>query len=280
MHYSSFLHDHQRALAKAMARRGMQPAEIRRQLQAKSEFTGETSPVAVSEDEIKVLVEEIRELLRQAASVRARNTEPAGFIRGEPVLLSLNLDADDDGKPVWIQLAKPGTFKGHPSGKPFTLDRGVFEQAIKNFRGNRDGRLPVDFEHASEQAATEGSIPTSGAPAQGWIVDLAIRPDGNLWALVEWGELAQQYIREGKYRYISPAIHLRMKDRVSGQEIGAYISSAGLTNQPFLDGMQPLAASMKSHTALTSKLMSEKGLGYRAAADEAARMIRAELGGT
>jgi hypothetical protein len=33
-----------------------------------------------------------------------------------------------------------------------------------------------------------------------------------------------------------------MKDRETGLEIGAYVSSAGLTNQPFLDGMRPLAA--------------------------------------
>lgn len=164
---------------------------------------------------------------------------------GESMNLALKpeeLGTDEDPKPVWIQLAKPGTFKGHPSGKPFTLNRAVFEQAVRNFKANKDGRLPIDFEHASEQAPTEGSTPITGAPAQGWIVDLALRPDGNLWALVEWGPLARQYIKEGQYRFISPAIHLRMKDRETGADIGAYISSAGLTNQPFLDGMQPLAA--------------------------------------
>lgn len=218
---------------------------------------------------------------------RASMLDALGLCLGEglPIRLSAS-DADDDAEPVWIQLAKPGTFKGHPSGKPFTLNRSVFEQIVTNFRGNKDGRLPIDFEHASEQASSEGTIPQGGAPAQGWIVDMKIGDDGNLYAKVEWGTLARQYIREGQYRFISPAIHLRMKDRETGQDIGAYVSSAGLTNQPFLDGMRPLAArrdgggvapEVLSHTALTARLMRE-GTTYRDAQDEAARLLRAEVG--
>lgn len=165
---------------------------------------------------------------------------------------AIQLTADDapiaagDGvpqpRPVWIQLARQGAFAGHPSGRPFKLDRRAFETMIANFKANKDRRLPIDFEHASEQRPEDGSIPVAGAPAQGWIVDLSIRDDGNLWALVEWGDLARTYIREGKYRFISPAFHLKFQDRVTGRECGPYLSSAGLTNQPFLDGMQPLAA--------------------------------------
>lgn len=162
---------------------------------------------------------------------------------GMPVLCTLDEGGTDDApKPVWIQLAKPGTFRGHPSGRAFTLDAKLFREMITNFKANEDGRLPIDFEHASEQDPTDGTIPTTGAPAQGWIVDMALRPDGNLWAKVEWSALARQYIREGKYRFISPAIHFEMKDRVTGKNIGAYCSSAGLTNAPFLSGMEPLAA--------------------------------------
>jgi hypothetical protein len=236
----------------------------------------------LSTSEVEALVAQVQEHRRQdAASVLARS-QPSGFCRGEALQLSLDA-GDDDGEPVWIQLAKPGTFRGHPSGKPFTLNRSVFEQIIANFRGNKDGRLPIDFEHASEQDSAEGSIPMSGAPAQGWIVDMKIEVDGNLWAKVEWGKLAREYIREGQYRYISPAIHLRMKDRETGLEIGAYVSSAGLTNQPFLDGMRPLAARrdgggivdapVLSHTALTAKLVRE-GVPYRQAQDEASRQLR------
>jgi hypothetical protein len=193
--------------------------------------------------------------------------------------------AGEPAEPVWIQLAKQGTFSGHPSGKVFKLDTTIFKQIVTNFRGNKDGRLPIDFEHACEQDPTEGSIPMTGSPAQGWIVDMAIRPDGNLWAKVEWGTLARQYIRGGQYRFISPAIHFAMKDRVTGRPIGAYISSAGLTNQPFLDGMQPLAASATSPaklglTATIARVMADERLPYRKAEERAIELLRQDLAAT
>jgi hypothetical protein len=152
------------------------------------------------------------------------------------------LGGDAEGaKPVWIQIAKSGTFAGHPSG-PFRLDEAVFADIVKNFYATENRAVPIDFEHASEAPATDGSIPTEGAPAQGWIRELKI-VGSDLWALVEWGELARAYIREGKYRFISPAIRFNARDRVTGKIIGARLTSAGLTNSPFLDGMAPLTAS-------------------------------------
>lgn len=152
-------------------------------------------------------------------------------------------DKGSDGE-VWIQLAKPGEFRGHGQGA-FRLDSSVFSTLIDNFRANENGEIPIDFEHASEMPPQAGSIPFSGAPAQGWIRDLKVQ-DGNLMALVKWGELARDYIRKGEYKYISPAIRWKSKDRKTGAERGATLTSAGLTNQPFLDGMMPLAASDKN----------------------------------
>lgn len=93
--------------------------------------------------------------------------------------------------------------------------------------------------------STEGSIPLLGAPAQGWIHDL--KSDGaKLFAYVKWGDLARDYIQNEKYRYISPAIRFNDIDRVTKRPIGAVLRSAGLTNQPFLEGMRPMAASMNA----------------------------------
>lgn len=149
--------------------------------------------------------------------------------------------ADDPAKPVWIQLAKPGVFRGHPAG-PFELNGRVFDDIIRNFKATENQAIPIDFEHASESDPTEGSIPTEGAPAQGWIRDLKIGADGNLYGLVDWGTKAREYIRDGQYRYFSPAIRFGAKDRVTGEKIGARMTSGALTNNPFLDGMKPLAA--------------------------------------
>lgn len=156
-------------------------------------------------------------------------------------LCELATTCSDDAGPVWIQIAKVGAFKGHPAG-PFEMTPATFDEIVRNFRATSNRRIPIDFEHASETDPTSGSIPTVGAPAQGWIVDLDNRGAAGLWGLVEWGDRAREYIRSGAYRYISPAIRFGSRDRVTGQQIGARLTSAGLTNQPFLDGMAPLAA--------------------------------------
>lgn len=142
--------------------------------------------------------------------------------------------------PVWIQLAKAGAYRGHAAG-PFELNATVFSDIVRNFNAQANRRIPIDFEHASELDAASGSIPTEGAPAQGWIVDLDNRGD-SLWGLVEWLEPARTYIREKKYRWFSPAIRFNSRDRVTGARIGARMSSGALTNNPFLDGMAPMAA--------------------------------------
>ena len=162
------------------------------------------------------------------------------WVQGDGVELAATL-ADKNGGPVWIQLAKVGAFRGHAAG-PFELTPATFSEIVANFRATADRRIPIDFEHASESEPTEGSIPTAGAPAQGWIVDLDNRGEGGLWGLVEWGALAREYIRNGQYRFFSPAIRFNARDRVTGKPVGARMTSGALTNNPFLDGLKPLAA--------------------------------------
>jgi phage I-like protein len=148
-----------------------------------------------------------------------------------------------DGKPkaVWIQVAKPGEFKGHPAG-PFKLNATTFADIVRNFRATQNRRIAIDFEHASEMPATAGSVPSIGAPAQGWILDLQQRADG-LFGLVEWLPLAADYIKSGAYKFFSPAIRFDAVDRVTGKNIGARMTSGALTNKPFIDGLQALTAS-------------------------------------
>lgn len=143
-------------------------------------------------------------------------------------------------KLVRIQIAEVGSFKGHPSG-PFELTPRVFSEIVTNFR--KDSLpIPIDAEHASEAPATSGDIPVVGAPAMGWIHDLEDKGAGGLWGLVEWLEPARTYIKEGRYRYLSPAVRFNSRDRVTGQPIGARLSSAAITNTPWLRTMAPLVA--------------------------------------
>ena len=147
---------------------------------------------------------------------------------------------DDAAKRVWIQLAEVGSFKGHPAG-PFSLDNKVFSEIVTNFKRDKLP-IPIDAEHASEADPTSGNIPSQGAPAFGWIHELDNRGDQGLWGLVEWLEPARSYIKEGRYRYLSPAIRFGARDRVTGESIGARLSSAAITNSPFLRSMSPLVA--------------------------------------
>lgn len=178
----------------------------------------------------------VRAELADGGSLHVRHMSDKA-VQLDGVLVAL---ADDASKPVWIQLAKPGAFKGHPAGA-FEMTAETFAEVVRNFSDTQNRRIPIDFEHASEADSTAGSIPTLGAPAQGWIVDMKI-DGGNLWGLVEWGDRAREYIKSGQYRYFSPAIRFAARDRVSGKAIGARMTSGALTNSPFLDGLKPLAA--------------------------------------
>jgi hypothetical protein len=182
----------------------------------------------------------IRADLAPGGSLHVRHhMSDRAFYDGEGITLSDDAAKDHD-QPVWIQLAKTGSFLGHPAG-PFELNERVFSEIIANFKATKNLAIPIDYEHASEQDPTSGNIPVAGAPAQGWIRDLKIQ-DGNLWGFVDWLPQARDQIRARQYKFISPAVRFGAKDRVTGKPIGARLTSAGLTNEPFLDGMQPLAA--------------------------------------
>lgn len=162
-----------------------------------------------------------------------------GVVHGDAVTLTTASALATADEPVWIQIAKQGRFLGHAAG-PFELNAKVFNEIISNFKAHPE-HIPIDFEHASEAAATDGSIPHTGAPAHGWIQDMKIEgPD--LFGLVAWTPLARDYIRNGNYRHFSPAVRLGAKDRVTGKPIGARMTSGALTNSPFLAGMQRVAA--------------------------------------
>lgn len=160
---------------------------------------------------------------------------------------------EDAYAPKWNQLAKVGQFRGHSAG-PFELTPTTFEEICRNYAAIDHGEVPVDFEHASEAAETDGSIPQAGAPAQGWIKQLDNRNAGGLWGLIAWGDLARQYILDGKYRFLSPAIRFGARHPETAQPIGARLTSVALTNRPFLRQMQPLAARDKGAPGATTTM--------------------------
>jgi hypothetical protein len=180
------------------------------------------------------------------------------------VQLDIPTDADP-AKPVWVQIAAEGQFDGYRGGEvSFTFDERIFQQIVRNFRrhpsyqpgaeGYGTGDVVAwDFHHASESEPTEGSIPFTGAPAQGWIQDLEVRFDADgkaqLWALTRWLEPARTYIQTERYRWASVSVVFDAVDPKSGENIGAVLTSVALTNAPFIEGMTPLAATKRVQIA-------------------------------
>ncbi len=179
---------------------------------------------------------------------------------------SVRLDAGGGGDaPKWLKCAYEGTFKGHWMGE-FTFTRATFEQIVANFHQHpaymagaeqaspddvATGLYDVvqfDFHHASEQRADTGTIGVVGAPAQAWALDVAVR-DGEggkaeLWSLTRYLEPAKTYVNEGRYKWLSVAVTFNGTDPVTGRLIGAVLTSVAFTNQPFLQALPAIAASI------------------------------------
>ncbi len=163
-----------------------------------------------------------------------------------------------EGLGEWVQVAKEGDYTGYQGGRqPFSFTRQVFDQLVRNFRLHPSYRLgpdergevgivPWDFNHASERDPTAGDLPVLGAPAVGWTSDLDVRTgaDGKaeLWAYTTFLEPARSYIKAGQYKWASVAVAFEAIDPLTGENIGAVLTSIALTNQPFIEGMQELIA--------------------------------------
>lgn len=199
------------------------------------------------------------------AGVRLRDVRPIRMDDAEvdpaSVGVTLKKATWKDGTPkklVWVQLAVVGEFKGHPSG-PFKLTPEVFAEIKSNFE-RRGIPIQYDMEHASEMDASEGSIPVTGAPAQGWVHRMDNRGAAGLWGLTEWRDYAREGIQDGAFGYMSPAIYFNAKDPVTGEKVGARMTSVAITNHPFLSGQVGLHAARESFAGANAIAMASKGL--------------------
>ena len=145
------------------------------------------------------------------------------------------------GHTTWNQITRLGEWEGHPQGA-FEITREINAELVENFDATANRCVPVDYEHTSE--VLPENVAQEGVPAVAWIVGLDDRGDAGLWGAFEWADAqAVEYVRTKRYRYLSPAIQFGATHRESGKAIGARLTSAALTNHPFLDGMAPLTAS-------------------------------------
>jgi hypothetical protein len=209
---------------------------------------------------------------------------------GGAVSLQAEDQSDESDAPTWVQIAREGQYLGYMGGlQPFEFTRAHFDEMVRNLRtnpaykmgasGKGDGPVvPWDFNHASEIDPTMGSLPATGAPAQAWTYDLEARAgaDGKaeLWALTKFLEPAKTYIRDGKFKWSSVAVTFDATHPETGKNIGAILTSIALTNTPFIEGMQELAATRGVRANYGPTYYGESADGPEAAL----QMIRGVLG--
>lgn len=226
--------------------------------QAIGAINGSRAPLAVPDEARKAAYDSAVEYLKKGGveddDLPAYKASLMQSVFGPRIVLEDGEPEADADKPIWQHVATEGEFRGYHRG-PFVFSRATFNEMVKNFRSdpaykrgvNNVGCEPVipwDFHHATD--ADGPDVAVVGAPAQGWVLDLTVKTgdDGKsqLWALTKWLPTAREYIRNGQYRWASVSGGLKAKDAHTNEEIGAVLTSIAITNTPFIQGLQPLAA--------------------------------------
>lgn len=168
------------------------------------------------------------------------------------VCLRSQLPLISDDAPIrWVHVAYEGEWRGHNAGR-FQFTRERFAQAIANFERQKNA-AKLDFDHETDYAP-----PGSSVPARGWVHRLEIRDEGgiaHLYALTEFGAEAVRKNREGGYRFCSGVFDFNAVDRVSGEPCGLAMLRLALTDDPFIDGQQPILLSRAAPLALNGETM-------------------------
>jgi phage I-like protein len=119
----------------------------------------------------------------------------------------------------------------------FVMDDEAAALVIKAF-AEHGTDLPIDYEHQSLGGSY--ASPSGQAPAAGWIRQLELvtadqSDKAGLFGEVQWTAGAEEKLAAREYRYLSPVVIVRKRDR----RVVA-LHSAALTNKPAIAGMQPI----------------------------------------
>lgn len=175
-------------------------------------------------------------------------------------LIALTADSENT-VPEWIQVLPMGNTRANDTD--LLVDDQALKDMLVDFQGRKND-LVLDYEHQTLDGVE--------APAAGWIVELEARPDG-LWAKVDWTDRGHGYVSAREYRYISPVVFVDEKTSRCYR-----LQSAALTNNPAIDGMQPVAAKEEKggndNMDLLTKLIELLGLAPEATEDEAVGAVQ------
>lgn len=138
----------------------------------------------------------------------------------------INLAEDSDISEV--QLLRAGKFDYY--GEPLDITADTLKNMKKNFdKKVLKSDLAIDYFHASH------------AEAAGWITEVVLKnKDTELWVLVDWTDKAKEKILAKEVRYLSVDFEWNYIDNETRVQHGATLKGGGLTNRPFVKGMNPV----------------------------------------
>lgn len=143
-------------------------------------------------------------------------------------LAKQKFDETTGGATSWIMAMPIGVYQHPRYGKiNLTVDR-IQRFADNVNRGIRGQELDIDYDHKEYSGE-----------AAGWVKQAEARPDG-LWLLVDWTTKAYEAIKSKAYRYFSPEFNDMWSDPRTGEKFKDVLFGGGITNRPFLKGIQPL----------------------------------------
>lgn len=131
--------------------------------------------------------------------------------------------------PNEIKILPVGTVNSEKGN--FIVDKEAYE-AMKAAMQRRGVDIVVDYEHQT--------LKDCQAPASGWVKELIYTPDA-IVAKVEWTSRAKEYLENKEYKYLSPVVLTRKKDRKA-----IVLHSLALTNTPAINGMFAIVNSVKT----------------------------------
>jgi len=146
---------------------------------------------------------------------------------GKMIELSEHEDNDDE-KIRKVMLLRTGEFEFMDATLEITSE--MLRELKKNFDNDvKKNKLAVDFAHRSFDVAA------------GWIVDVILEnSDTELFILVEWTEIGRKSVMDKEFRYLSADLNKNFRDNETGKSFGAVLNGAGLTNRPFVKGMDAI----------------------------------------
>lgn len=142
-----------------------------------------------------------------------------------------------DGDSQRIQLMPAGPFSPSdgrdelPQSGHWFIDQAVASKVIARFAARKNPAV-LDYEHQTLRREQNGQP----APAAGWIGALEWVDGQGLYGVTQLTARAQGLIDAHEYQYVSPVFSY---DRVTGEVLD--VRMAAITNDPAIDGMEPLA---------------------------------------